>query len=323
MAFRALKCPSCGGPLPARAWRAVVTCGYCGSAVSLDGAIVRAAEFRRALAEAEAEHARGADVVRLGGVPYRILGHLGSGARCDVLLAERASPLTERVAIKALRGGDPGGLDREWEAINALQESLEPSSAIFSMRLPQPVARGRLEWDGGAACEALAVRFASGFVHTLQDVARAHPAGLDARHAVWIWRRSLETLGFVHASGWAHGALEPAHVIVHARDHGVALAGWSGVSRLGAAAAPAAQRRDLAASARCAASVLGGLAPPPPIEQLLRPYLDDDARSMPTDSAWDLAEQVAQAAKQAFGPPKYVELSMPGWPRGESTGARG
>jgi hypothetical protein len=93
----------------------------------------------------------------------------------------------------------------------------------------------------------------------------------------------------------------------------VALAGWSAASPLGAT--PSAQRQDLVMSARSAASVLGGLAPPPPLAKLLKPYLDGDAPAMPTLSAWELAERVGQAAKQAYGPPKYIELSMPGWPR--------
>lgn len=310
MSFHALKCPSCGGPLPPRAWRAVVACAYCGSAVSLDGAIVRAADFRRALAEMEETHARGDGIVRLGGVAYRILGHLSSGKRCDVLLAERASPLTERVAIKVLRGGDPSPLDREWEVLHALQESQARGSAVFSLRLPQPVARAKLEWAAsGTACEALAVRYASGFVHTLKDVADAHSSRLNPRHFVWIWRRLLEILGFIHASGWTHDNIEPGHVLIHARDHGVLLAGWSAASRLHEM--PAAQRRALVQSARAAASVLGGVAPPPPLAGILRPYLDDDPRAMPTNDAWDLADQVAEAAHRAFGPPKYVELSMP------------
>ncbi len=307
MAFHALKCPSCGGPLPGRAWRAVVTCSYCGSAFASDGAIVRAAEFRRALAAMEEQGAGNADA-RLCGVPYRVLGHLGSGTRCDVLLAARASPLTERVVIKALRAGDPGGLDRAWEAICALQESEAQGADVFTARLPQPVARGKLEGPAGGR-EALAVRHASGFVHTLEDVSRAYPRGVDPRHAVWIWRRTLELLGFVHASGWSHGALEPAHVLVHARDHGVAFAGWSAASQL--SAAPQSRRRDLALSARCAASVLAGAAPPQPLAILMRPFLDGGARALPTEDAWELAERVAEAAGQAFGPPKYVELSMP------------
>lgn len=308
MAFHALKCPTCGAPLPGRAWRAVVTCSYCGAASACDGVVVRAAEFRQALAEMQEQGARAADV-RLCGVPYRTLGLLGSGSRCDVFLAERAAPLTERVVIKVLRGGDPGCLDRAWDAICALQESQAQGAYAFTPRLPQPVARGELEGHGGGR-EALAVRHASGFVHTLEAVARAHPGGVDPRHAVWIWRRTLESLGFIHASGWVHGGLLPGHLLIHARDHGVALAGWSAAARLSSEA----RRRDLAASARCAAGVLGGAVPPPPLASLMRPYLDGGARALPSDSAWELAERVAHAARQAYGPPKYVELSMPGWP---------
>jgi hypothetical protein len=311
MAFRALKCPNCNGPLPGRAWRATVVCCYCGSAVSLDDEPVHAADFRRALAEMDERYATGPGVVRLGDVPYRVLARLGSGERYDVLLAERASPLTERVVLRVLRGGDSSALDRQWEAIQALQRSEAQGAATFTLRLPQPVARGKLKADGSGSREAFAIRSVSGFVHTLEDVVRAHAGGVDPRHAVWIWRRCLEILGFIHASGWSHRAIEPAHLLIHARDHGVAFGGWSSASKVDPARSG--PRLDLVMSARAVRTTLANVAPPGPLAKLLEPYVADDARAMPTLDAWELVELVRKAAKQAFGPPRYVELSMPGW----------
>ncbi|HEU4538805.1 MAG TPA: hypothetical protein VFS00_32015, partial [Polyangiaceae bacterium] len=172
--------------------------------------------------------------------------------------------------------------------------------------------------------------------HTFDDLASAHPDGLDPRHAVWLWRRLLEVLGWVHESGWAHGALLPQHLLVHARDHGVAVVGWSCAQPAGgeplvaadprraafyppallAGAAPSAAT-DLAMAARCVAAAVDGgrvrVPPsfPPPLAALVRPYVEADAP--PEGDARGLERRVREAAREAFGPPAYVHLPMPGW----------
>lgn len=70
-------------------------------------------------------------------------------------------------------------------------------------------------------------------MHALEDVRRAYPNGVDPRASVWIWKRLLELLGWVHRAGYTHGAVIPHHLILHAKDHGVVLAGWSSVVRSG------------------------------------------------------------------------------------------
>jgi len=137
-------------------------------------------------------------------------------------------------------------------------------------------------------------------VHTFADVAAAHPHGIPAAASVWLWKRVLEQLGWVHRAGFAHGALSAPHLLVHARDHGVALLGWSHA----VPPTPSARAADLAASAHCVLTLLRDGATPEPLARLLR---------TPADDAWQVRDQLDATARQVFGPPKYIPLPMPGW----------
>jgi hypothetical protein len=290
------------------------------------------AAFRAAGAPGGGGGARG--VATVGGVPYRVRGRVARGESGDVYLAERDRPLTERVVLKVPRApGDEPRLARAWAAVGALRASRAPGAAHFVDRLPRPVAHGPLRAGGAAERRASVYGWPSGFVHTFDDVARAHPGGVDPRAAVWLWRRTLEALGFVHASGWAHGAVSPRHLLVHARDHGVLLVGWSRAARWGAerspgpaggrsgegppalaSGAPPGPADDIEASARCVAGVLGGYAAAPePLATLLARHArpaPDGAREV---DAWALARRLDEAARRAFGPRGYCPFAMPGW----------
>ena len=135
----------------------------------------------------------------------------------------------------------------------------------------------------------------------------------------------------MHAAGWIHGAVLPQHLLVNVRDHGVVLAGFSRAARAGeklraitrdarafypddvAAGGPASTRTDLAMSARAVLSLLGGdplRAParvPPPLARLL----ETTAVAPWASEAWALVEDASNVARDVFGPPKFVPLSMP------------
>jgi len=112
----------------------------------------------------------------------------------------------------------------------------------------------------------------------------------------------LEVLGWLHRAGWSHGAIVPPHLLVHARDHGVALVGWS------RATAPAQGAADVAMSARAVLYALGDdpAVVPSELAELLRRNADP---SSATD-AWALKDQVDAVARTVFGPPKYIPFSL-------------
>ncbi|MDQ6671588.1 MAG: hypothetical protein M3069_12725 [Chloroflexota bacterium] len=61
-------------------------------------------------------------------------------------------------------------------------------------------------------------------LYSLQEVLQMR-GPLDPRDMTWIFRRLLKTLAFAHHAGVIHGAVVPAHVLIHP-DHGLTLVDW-------------------------------------------------------------------------------------------------
>ncbi len=346
MAIDLLKCPSCGAGLQVGVTSGTLSCVYCDATlvrVGAQWALKNTDSPERAAADASARRDAGRPRVRVGGVGFVLLGRIAQGDGSDVFLGRRDERATEMVVIKVLRSlADADLLAREWTAVAAMEKSETQGSEFFAQMLPRPVVNGPLLVQGrdDPPRPASVFRWRSGFIHTLDDVVAKHPDGVDPRTAVWMWKRTLEMLGWVHRGHWTHGAVLPQHLLVHPRDHGIALVGWGTSSRLDrrermvavSAGAleyyPEAQRggaaatrsSDITMSARCVLRALGGdpshfeapASAPGPLADLLRAY-SDGTTSRRTDDAWELMERVGAAGKQAYGPTKYHPFSMPGW----------
>jgi hypothetical protein len=178
----------------------------------------------------------------------------------------------------------------------------------------------------------LVSRWRSGFLHTLEEVMRVHGQGVEAKVAVWCFKRLLEVLHWSHSSGVLHGAILPPHVLIHPRDHGVMLIGWSTAvttSHGGTARLPAISRAwkawyppgqgasrsaDISMAARCVLSASGASARrtggtlPGGLAELFVA-----AARQEHDDAWDLCERVSARSLECLGPPTYSPLAMPGW----------
>lgn len=295
MFLRPASCPTCGAPIPeASIGRSFATCAHCKAAFAFDGRAVFRAPYRRSLEEAEARvAARGIRLRDRTYVPELVLSR---SERALVVLAHTEVPAVERVVLKLARDGDH--LERERAALAALATATVRGRGHFTTRVPEVVAHGVATLDG-VQTPALAVR-ARGALHTMRDVAAAHPEGLEGRHVVWMWRRVLEVLGFAHQAGRAHRRVTEDHLVVAPRDHGVLIVGWAGSTPLGGTGA----RDDLAALARV---LLGLSAPlPEPLGTLLRASRDGAHAE-----AWVLADAVGHAARQAYGPPAFHPFTLP------------
>lgn len=279
--------------------------------------------------------------VTVAGTRYVLLGRLGRGDSSDVFLARRDARLTALVVLKVVRVlSDADLVAREYEVLEALHRGDAQGAEHFSRLLPQPVVQGAVKDSEGGSRAAAVYRWHSGFQHSLPHVRQVYSGGVDPRAAVWMWKRLLEVLGFVHRSGYIHGAVLPPHVLVHPRDHGVKLVGWCNAVRFDAESAlpsTSASHRDfypdavwkgdvptpatdLVMGARTIAWVLGGdpasgatpTSVPPTLAGLLRRLCDADYRES-TGDAWRVKELVDAAARESFGPPRFIPFTMPGW----------
>ncbi len=339
MELQLLKCPGCGANLPPpSASNGILTCEYCGAMVSASGSAVWPMPARPA---DDPPFAPDRPRVTVAGTRYVLLGRLGRGDGSDVFLARRDARITEMVVLKVVRAlSDADLVAREYEILEELHRGDAQGAEHFSRLLPQPVAQGAVKDPHGTPRAAAVYRWHSGFQHSLTEVREVYSGGVDPRAAVWMWKRLLEVLGFVHRNGYVHGAVLPPHVLLHPRDHGLMMVGWSNAVRFasrrplpstsashrdfypdavwrGDAPTPA---TDLVMGARTIAWVLGSepasgtvpVAVPPPLADLLRRFCDADYREA-TGDAWRVKELVDAAARESFGPPKFIHFTMPGW----------
>lgn len=281
--------------------------------------------------------------VRIRGEEYDLHGKVASGEFCDVYYGSRVDPL-EVVAVKLAQENDAASLlalRQECEALSALGSSKAQGHHYFTRFLPQivvPAHPNNVTGPEGYVGTANVFRWRVGFQYTYEDIQRAYPGGVDGRTAVWLWKRMLDVLGFVHESGFVHGSVTPQHILVHPRDHGSVFCGWSRVVRIGEPlkfrsteyemyypqgiweGEKATPEADIIMSARSLFCVLGGDVLKGTLPDEVHPRLAEliycHASGNRSSSgfyhkAWDLLMEIDRAAKIVYGGSKFHPFVMP------------
>ena len=330
----ALMCPQCNAPLKPSRFARTVTCSYCGATIKLDDTTFSVETFHKAFRVWNSPESYPVPAWFSIGESYWGTGEsITRGDISDVYAGLRARWPTELVVIKILRDRrDMVPFDKEWETLQMLQQSNAPGADLFSTLLPQPVTHGDISRGVYAGQRANIFRWSSGFNHAFEEVIRVYPQGVPPRASIWIWRRILEVLSFIHNSGMIHGAVLPSHLLVQDNEHGVKLVGYSAADRPGEklrilspryeAFYPKSMRSlsvqlDIAMSARCMSAILGGhpetgtLPKTVPsrlaklVQQLAEPVASTKA------DAWSLREELGAIAQEIFGAPQFIPIIMP------------
>jgi len=256
----------------------------------------------------------GLDSVLCGEARYHLMQALGTGEISQVHFARRIGSLPYLATIKlssapaaAARYAREAEVARELQALGD-----NVTGAYFSRLLPEAIAQGVVE--GNSARQGLVLRHPTGFWGSLAALNERYAPGLDPRHAVWIWRRMIEVLNFVHHQGWSHGDVRPEHALVHPHDHGVRLIGWASAQQGASAKDKAA---DLWRSARivkvllCGASTSDALPDgvPAGLGQLVTRAATDEGFCR-SQGAEGLDALLREEARAAFGPPSFVPLTI-------------
>lgn len=211
---------------------------------------------------------------------------------------------------------------REAAALRRLAERGDPRYLPYVPRLVDAFRHK----DGGVTRRANVVATADR-LHSLAEVARKRPGGLDPRDAAWMWRRLLVALGLAHRAGVVHGAVLPEHVLVEPHDHGVVLVDWcysaTGPGERVAAIVPRYRDRypaevldrgtpgpytDLAMAARLMADLMGDGAPKP-----LRRFADGCQLASPRqrpDDAWKLLGELDELLHRLYGPRRFRPFTI-------------
>ncbi len=331
----ALMCPQCNAPLKPQRFARFVVCSFCGATVQLDEASVSTAIFHDAFRIWNSPATYGiTSHVSLGDSHWTLERCIAHGEISDVYTGRRARWPTELVILKLLRERrEAERFENEWNCLQALRESQARGAATFVTLLPQLVAHGDLQ----SGQRVSIFRWESGFRHTFEEVQRAYPQGIPPRASIWVWRRILEMLSFVHASGLVHGAVLPPHLLVQEGEHGVRLVGYGRAGRAGGKLAdipdgleafyprPARSKLaltpqlDLMMSARCVAAALGGDPAaaslpdevPAGLAAVVQRLARSDPSAQPGENAWAIREELGALAEQVFGPPQFIPIVMP------------
>lgn len=320
--MRVFLCGSCGAPIDSPWTELVIVCPYCGVS-NYPGRPDKPVPLRIPV--------DGRPRVNVGGRTYVVEGQLAQGDSSSVFRGRWVVRLGELVVIKVQRAVADGDLmRREWDIINELRGSDAQGASHYVTRLPSPIAFGSVGVDPPRLASIYGWK--SGFIHSLDDVRRIHLTGVEGRIVVWFLKRVLEMLGWLHRSGFAHGAVVPSHVMIHPRDQGANLVGFSVAARIGQPVIAVSQagrefyaedyepgrvaspETDIAMACRCA-SALGGWASPnwgAGAPEALRSVLQRGCAKRVND-AWELRDALVEASLQDFGAPAYNPLPMPGW----------
>jgi hypothetical protein len=349
--IHAILCPQCNAPLKPHPFARSIVCAFCGTTVKLDETSVPAERFHASYRVWNSPASYGiSNWVSIGERHWAVEQLIASGDGSDVYAARRARWPTERVILKVMRtsGSDCGresdrggennrsleAFENEWNVLEALQQSNAQGAATFTALLPAPVLHGDVTGGLFEGRRASIYRRAHGFRHNFDEVIWAYPQGIPARASVWVWRRILEVLSFVHASGMVHGAVLPRHLLVQDNEHGVRLVGYGLAGKPGevlpplppdseayyplpgASALLRSPQLDLMMSARCVVALLGGDPAtgivPAGVPARLAEVVQRVARQpLAGQTAWALREELGEIADQVFGAPQFIPIAMP------------
>ena len=154
-------------------------------------------------------------------------------------------------------------------------------------------------------------------LYSVADLMSKFPNGLDGRHIGWMAKRMLSILGFVHYTGYVHGAMTPEHMMFAPDNHAGVVTGWIHAEKTGdkIKTIPAHRRSlypDFAKNGltpKMDTSMMGRslLLLSGDLPKRLKNFLKALSLGL-SDSAWDLEDNLSNVLRDVYGAPKFVEL---------------
>ncbi|MBI5352210.1 MAG: hypothetical protein HZB50_06190 [Chloroflexi bacterium] len=333
---RAVMCPQCNAPLTPHRFARSAICSYCGTTVQFDESSVSASTFHKAFRIWNNPESYSISSWISVGDNHWALGQLiARGRISDVYAGRRARWPTELAIVKILRDRQEITIfENEWKILQELQHSNASGADTFSTLLPRPISHGEIVNGLHAGRRISIFHWASGFHHTIDEVLKVYPQGINPQASIWMWRRILEVLSFLHNSGIAHGAVLPSHLLVQENEHGVRLVGYGSAGHFGEKlmnisddfkpfypkekkfSLSLTAKLDLIMSARCIISILGGDPESASLPATVPDQLADIVKRIALadivkEDAWAIREELGTLAQKIYGPPKFIPVAMP------------
>lgn len=256
---------------------------------------------------------------------YEVSPAFALGDLCEI---HRAKSGNAEYLLKITRvSGGEQLLAKEFSLLELLQK--QSGEHVYSEYFPKPVESFRHKKQ-----HINAYTFNEGY-YTAEQILDRHHKGLDGKHLGWMFNRVLEALGFVHQQGWIHGAVLPPHLLFHAENHGLILAGWIHAEKANTQIKvvperykdwyppeckkkhPATPSVDMYLAAKSLIYLAGGdpvsnSLPehiPPKMARFIKGCLLESP-SMRSQSAWEVRQEFGQILEALYGPPAFHVLDM-------------
>jgi serine/threonine protein kinase len=293
-------------------WRSV-ECLYCGILVSKTETTVHRESYRLALQRQQSKATHSGEILicnkqsfvlkrtlltlvdgtryvlghRVGAAPIQVLLKIGEKSKCRDLFQAEAGTLGYFHSLKGALAGHYSRMIPSLIEFGDATEQYSDRSIIVLSLIP-------------------------GIWGSLSAVIARQTGGVDARHAVWMWRRLLDILSYVHSVGWSHSAVNPESAWLNPQDHGVFLMDWSQAKPN---SEDISRASDVQHSARVIRVLLSGaldrkidsLNVPTELKRLLNSVCDDTA-FCEQHGANGIDALIVQAAEKVFGSPKFIEF---------------
>lgn len=149
---------------------------------------------------------------------------------------------------------------------------------------------------------------------------------LDFRHIVWMMNRLFSALGFIHRLELVHGAIVPTHLLYNPTNHTMQLVDWCYSTKIGGKVPAIVKKyktlypKEILAKGQAQTSsdlfmamgIVRRTAQNIPAK--FRPLIEwaeaGSPASRPAD-AWAFQDRWRATAKEVYGDPKFVELTIP------------
>lgn len=147
---------------------------------------------------------------------YEIIGSFDTGNLCNVYYD------SHHVIKIAKSHNDNELLDREKTVLDIFKEC---GTDILTSTTPKLVESFDIR---NVSKEKLRVNVLDYYkdYYPLSKIKEKYPDGLDPRHIIWIWKRLLMTLGFVHKENIVHGCINLDNILVNPINHSVMIIDW-------------------------------------------------------------------------------------------------
>jgi len=241
----------------------------------------------------------------------------------------------ERVVIKIV--DDPQDNDLLLNELRTL-EYLQAKPGNQQKHLPSLVDRFVISGqDGEKECQGSVLKYFDGLdILEIRQLPKFRD-GFPAYHSGWALERLLSVAGFAHSCGVVHGNIEPAHIMLRPRNHGLCLLDWSYASinpaqtgdsyrvmneigysapeiREGASPHPSA---DLYSIGKSIVALLGGDVESGEMpdstderfQKLVRMMILEDPQSRAQD-AWVMHHLVKQVRREIWGEHEFITLEF-------------